>query len=259
MIVMENGLKNSLTIGALDSASVQSLEDTLTQFEIKKEPKSNQLWDLLNGYTKDLLLNLSEENNIEVRKSWNKGKMVDYIEDHILNTLEESIQDLEDGQIELFKKYVADDLTFETEETEFFTEVYPELVKLGFMFTLKNEDTISTYIPTELNDVLTEENENELSENVQEDTKEEIQTEEVIETNEPVKAPQMNKARPSRFSRRSYRKNNKQQPIRVEKIGRNEPCHCGSGKKYKKCCLKKDRQEQKENRIVNQTLNALNN
>lgn len=26
------------------------------------------------------------------------------------------------------------------------------------------------------------------------------------------------------------------------KIGRNEPCHCGSGKKYKKCCLKKDRE-----------------
>lgn len=26
------------------------------------------------------------------------------------------------------------------------------------------------------------------------------------------------------------------QPIRVAKIGRNEPCPCGSGKKYKKCC-----------------------
>jgi len=24
--------------------------------------------------------------------------------------------------------------------------------------------------------------------------------------------------------------------IRVEKIGRNEPCPCNSGKKYKKCC-----------------------
>ncbi len=24
------------------------------------------------------------------------------------------------------------------------------------------------------------------------------------------------------------------------KVGRNEPCHCGSGKKYKKCCLAKD-------------------
>jgi len=28
--------------------------------------------------------------------------------------------------------------------------------------------------------------------------------------------------------------------IRVEKkLGRNEPCHCGSGKKYKKCCINK--------------------
>ena len=23
-------------------------------------------------------------------------------------------------------------------------------------------------------------------------------------------------------------------------IGRNDPCHCGSGKKYKRCCLEKD-------------------
>lgn len=23
-------------------------------------------------------------------------------------------------------------------------------------------------------------------------------------------------------------------------IGRNDPCHCGSGKKYKKCCAAKD-------------------
>jgi uncharacterized protein YecA (UPF0149 family) len=29
------------------------------------------------------------------------------------------------------------------------------------------------------------------------------------------------------------------QPIRTEpKFNRNEPCHCGSGKKYKKCCIK---------------------
>ncbi len=28
----------------------------------------------------------------------------------------------------------------------------------------------------------------------------------------------------------------KNQPIRVEKVGRNDPCPCGSGKKYKKCC-----------------------
>lgn len=27
-----------------------------------------------------------------------------------------------------------------------------------------------------------------------------------------------------------------QMPIHVEKIGRNDPCRCGSGKKFKKCC-----------------------
>ena len=27
-----------------------------------------------------------------------------------------------------------------------------------------------------------------------------------------------------------------QQPVRVQKVGRNEPCPCGSGKKFKKCC-----------------------
>jgi hypothetical protein len=28
-------------------------------------------------------------------------------------------------------------------------------------------------------------------------------------------------------------------PVRAEKVGRNDPCPCGSGKKYKKCCLPK--------------------
>lgn len=30
----------------------------------------------------------------------------------------------------------------------------------------------------------------------------------------------------------------KQQPIKSTKVGRNEPCPCGSGAKYKKCCGK---------------------
>ena len=28
----------------------------------------------------------------------------------------------------------------------------------------------------------------------------------------------------------------KKQPRKVKKIGRNDPCPCGSGKKYKQCC-----------------------
>lgn len=33
-------------------------------------------------------------------------------------------------------------------------------------------------------------------------------------------------------------------------LGRNEPCRCGSGKKYKKCCLEKDRQQQRNVRVA---------
>lgn len=29
----------------------------------------------------------------------------------------------------------------------------------------------------------------------------------------------------------------------VEKVGRNDPCPCGSGKKYKSCCLQKEQQK----------------
>ncbi|HET6896844.1 MAG TPA: SEC-C metal-binding domain-containing protein [Vicinamibacteria bacterium] len=29
-------------------------------------------------------------------------------------------------------------------------------------------------------------------------------------------------------------------PKEVPSLGRNEPCHCGSGRKYKKCCLEQD-------------------
>jgi uncharacterized protein YecA (UPF0149 family) len=29
-----------------------------------------------------------------------------------------------------------------------------------------------------------------------------------------------------------------QKPQSKTKVGRNDPCSCGSGKKYKKCCLK---------------------
>ncbi|WP_419658684.1 SEC-C metal-binding domain-containing protein [Desulfosarcina variabilis] len=37
------------------------------------------------------------------------------------------------------------------------------------------------------------------------------------------------------------KKNFKPEPIKQEsilqKVGRNDPCPCGSGKKYKKCCM----------------------
>ena len=33
-------------------------------------------------------------------------------------------------------------------------------------------------------------------------------------------------------------KDTNKKPKRVKKVGRNDPCPCGSGKKYKQCCGK---------------------
>ena len=35
-----------------------------------------------------------------------------------------------------------------------------------------------------------------------------------------------------------------------EKLGRNDPCHCGSGLKYKKCCLQRRRSSGREANAV---------
>jgi len=36
------------------------------------------------------------------------------------------------------------------------------------------------------------------------------------------------------------------------KIGRNDPCPCGSGKKYKRCCLAKDQEAERARRVATQ-------
>lgn len=49
-------------------------------------------------------------------------------------------------------------------------------------------------------------------------------------------------ATPSAGEERETEQKVKKQPVRrTEKIGRNQPCPCGSGKKYKNCCLKAER------------------
>ena len=44
----------------------------------------------------------------------------------------------------------------------------------------------------------------------------------------------------------------------MEKIGRNTPCPCGSGNKYKKCCLGKDEEKRLERRNYQKSLNRDN-
>ena len=70
-----------------------------------------------------------------------------------------------------------------------------------------------------------------------------IAKEEEVASLEPVKRPQnfvlSRGAEGQRQGGIGKGQEEKPKPVHVEeKIGRNEPCPCGSGKKYKKCCGK---------------------
>lgn len=57
---------------------------------------------------------------------------------------------------------------------------------------------------------------------------------ELTKTNKPKEE---RKSKPLNYVTPTYDENNKQIPAKSEsKVGRNDPCPCGSGKKYKKCC-----------------------
>lgn len=55
-----------------------------------------------------------------------------------------------------------------------------------------------------------------------------------VKTSEEPKREQV--AKPTGVSTGDGEKSVKKQPVKKQKIGRNDPCPCGSGKKYKKCC-----------------------
>ncbi len=59
-----------------------------------------------------------------------------------------------------------------------------------------------------------------------------------IRQQEPVKREQV--ANPTTASHGDQDKGVKRQPVRKTKVGDNDPCPCGSGKKYKKCCKLKE-------------------
>ena len=61
------------------------------------------------------------------------------------------------------------------------------------------------------------------------------------ETNQTEKAAEVDRelrALKSKQQAMTSKRTGKNQPVHVVKIGRNDPCPCGSGKKYKKCCGK---------------------
>ena len=62
-----------------------------------------------------------------------------------------------------------------------------------------------------------------------------------VRTNQPIKREKVAKETGTTAAKSEV----KRQPVRTaaKKVGPNDPCPCGSGKKYKKCCMQKDKLE----------------
>ncbi|QER41318.1 preprotein translocase subunit SecA [Thermodesulfobacterium sp. TA1] len=73
--------------------------------------------------------------------------------------------------------------------------------------------------------------------------KEASEIEGVLELEEEVDTQKLEYKREDVFEEKTNPE--KSQPVRVQKVGRNDPCPCGSGKKYKKCCGKNLEEEGK--------------
>lgn len=200
----------------------REIVETLDEFELKGLPKEDTLEASLDAYTKAKLVSLADLNDFEVKQSWNKGQMVDVISEGLRESLEERLSAFENEKLTALQNILAgkfEDLT--DEQAELYKEVVSLAVREGLLYASVNDGEATFSMPTEFEEKLTE---------VKENNKVEEEVAEVV--TQPVKT--------TPFASRPQRRQPVQQRIVGKKVGRNEPCLCGSGKKYKKCCWSKD-------------------
>lgn len=195
--------------------------ETLDGLVLKGTPKDNTLEASLDAYTKPNLVKLAESNDFEVKKSWNKDQMIEVISDGLRDSLDERLSTFEDEELAVLQQVLNE----EPEQVEEYSEVISSAVNKGLLYVSSNDDEVTYTMPAEFEEKL-------------EDIEENNETVEAEEESvaEPVKQP----VRTVPFASRPRRNQPVQQRIVGQKVGRNEPCPCGSGKKYKKCCWSKD-------------------
>lgn len=197
------------------------IEETLDGLVLKGAPKDDTLESNLDAYTKPNLIQLAEANDFEVKKSWNKDQMIEVISEGLRNSVDERLLTFEKDQLTILREM----LDSFTDQVDWDSEVMTAAVSQGLLYVSSDEETLLFTMPAEFEEKLVAAmDEDEPVENEQLSAVEEIKQ-------AAQKAP---------FGRRTVRRQPVQQRIVGEKVGRNDPCPCGSGKKYKKCCWSKD-------------------
>ena len=128
------------------------IEAILSEYSLKSAPKDETLASYLDAYTKDTLLKLSEENAVDVRKSWNKPKIIDALEENFLETIDERVLLMGERNIQLIKKMAAGELEYEyilMDELEFYVVVYPLAIQLGILYANEDEEQVTSFVPEE--------------------------------------------------------------------------------------------------------------
>lgn len=195
--------------------------ETLDDLVLKGMPKANTLEDSLDAYTKPNLIKLAELNDFEVKKSWNKTQMIEVISEGIRGSLDDRLSTFDDEQLKELHKILEGNSKHDNMQSE----VVVAAVRKGLLYASSNDDEILFTMPAEIEEKLVEVMDNA----------------EPVEVEEKPAAEVVNQPRKTvPFVRRPQRRQPVQQRIVGEKVGRNEPCPCGSGKKYKKCCWSKD-------------------
>lgn len=197
------------------------VENTLDGLVLKSAPKADTLEASLEAYTKPNLFKLAELNDFDVKQSWNKTQMIEVISSGLRDTIDERFKFFKGEELATLQEVLDGNI----EQAGVDSEVVTSAVSKGLLYVSVDQEDVVATMPVEF------------EEKFAELTAEDEPVEEKEESTDETVHPEERKI-PAGFRQRR-RKPVVKQRIVGGKIGRNDPCPCGSGKKYKKCCWRK--------------------
>lgn len=189
--------------------------ETLDGLVLKGLPKAETLEASLEAYTKPNLIKLAKENDFDVKQSWNKDQMIEVISEGLKASVDERFAKFEAEELSALKEL----LEGKTEEAKNHKETIASAVNQGILYVSEDNDDLAFTMPEEFVGQL-----DKVEEKVEPVEKAEKPADKVKEATRPIP-----------YTTRRRRTQEVEQRIIGEKVGRNDPCPCGSGKKYKKC------------------------
>ena len=193
----------------------------------------------LGRLTKDELKNIVKNYEIKGVSKLKKDELIDVIITNIVEKANQVIK-LENEEAIKLVANVIEEGSVKKFTGDLSIENIISLRDKGILFTgtINKEETL--IVPNEIKEVLVFENsvakECAVDSQELESSNEEISNEQIAKLTRQLEQLERMESQGRMFGVNS---DEKQMPIRSHKIGRNELCPCGSGKKYKKCCLGK--------------------